>query len=167
MLTYTSAGLNATLTVGTEYDISNFITAQFGNSSFSDAGTDFNITATFLFSVPTPLGTTTDGGTILATAKVNGRGGAPASVDITWSDPVIFTFQNGTALSVDLVNTLYSCASSCNNESFSIEGKFTTLNGQSSQLSETPIPAALPLFASGLGALGLLGWRRKRKAQAA
>ena len=30
-------------------------------------------------------------------------------------------------------------------------------------LSGTPLPAALPLFASGLGALGLLGWRRKRK----
>jgi hypothetical protein len=30
----------------------------------------------------------------------------------------------------------------------------------------TPIPGALPLFASGLGALGLLGWRRKRKAAA-
>jgi hypothetical protein len=27
----------------------------------------------------------------------------------------------------------------------------------------TPVPAALPLFATGLGALGLLGWRRKRK----
>jgi hypothetical protein len=27
----------------------------------------------------------------------------------------------------------------------------------------TPLPAALPLFASGLGALGLFGWRRKRK----
>ena len=27
-----------------------------------------------------------------------------------------------------------------------------------------PLPAALPLFATGLGALGLLGWRRKRKA---
>jgi hypothetical protein len=26
----------------------------------------------------------------------------------------------------------------------------------------TPLPAALPLFATGLGALGLLGWRRKR-----
>jgi hypothetical protein len=29
-----------------------------------------------------------------------------------------------------------------------------------------PVPAALPLFATGIGGLGLLGWRRKRKAQA-
>jgi endo-1,4-beta-xylanase len=33
--------------------------------------------------------------------------------------------------------------------------------------SAVPAPAALPLFATGLGALGLLGWRRKRKAQVA
>ena len=32
-----------------------------------------------------------------------------------------------------------------------------------SDTSATPLPAALPLFAAGLGALGLLGWRRKRK----
>ena len=31
----------------------------------------------------------------------------------------------------------------------------------------TPLPAALPLFATGLGALGVLGWRRKRKNAAA
>jgi hypothetical protein len=30
--------------------------------------------------------------------------------------------------------------------------------------SPVPIPAALPLLASGLGALGFVGWRRKRKA---
>ena len=30
----------------------------------------------------------------------------------------------------------------------------------------TPLPAALPLFAGGLGALGFLGWRRKRKVAA-
>ncbi len=35
--------------------------------------------------------------------------------------------------------------------------------GFETQISETPLPAALPLFANGLGALGLLGWRRKRK----
>jgi len=31
----------------------------------------------------------------------------------------------------------------------------------------TPLPAALPLFAGGLGAMGLLCWRRRRKAAAA
>jgi hypothetical protein len=27
----------------------------------------------------------------------------------------------------------------------------------------TPLPAALPLFGTALGIMGLLGWRRKRK----
>ena len=44
------------------------------------------------------------------------------------------------------------------------------INGESDglfgALTPTPIPAALPLFATGLGALGLLGWRRKRKSNA-
>jgi hypothetical protein len=35
--------------------------------------------------------------------------------------------------------------------------------GNAAPLPETPLPAALPLFATGLGAMGLLGWRRKRK----
>ena len=30
-------------------------------------------------------------------------------------------------------------------------------------VAATPLPAALPLFAGGLGALGLFGWRRKKK----
>jgi hypothetical protein len=34
-------------------------------------------------------------------------------------------------------------------------------------VATTPLPAALPLFATGLAGLGLLGWRRKRKAHAA
>jgi len=33
-------------------------------------------------------------------------------------------------------------------------------------LTATPLPAALPLFAGGLGVMGLFGWRRKRKAAA-
>ena len=35
--------------------------------------------------------------------------------------------------------------------------------GAWSPVAETPLPAALPLFATGLGAMGLFGWRRKRK----
>jgi hypothetical protein len=30
-----------------------------------------------------------------------------------------------------------------------------------------PLPAALPLFAGGLGGLGLMDWRRRRRAAAA
>jgi hypothetical protein len=33
-------------------------------------------------------------------------------------------------------------------------------------LVATPLPAALPLFAGGLGVMGLFGWRRKRKVAA-
>jgi hypothetical protein len=33
-------------------------------------------------------------------------------------------------------------------------------------VSATPLPAALPLFAAGLGVISLVGWRRKRKAAA-
>ncbi len=38
-----------------------------------------------------------------------------------------------------------------------------SLTVNSLSVSATPLPAALPLFATGLGALGFLGWRRKRK----
>jgi probable HAF family extracellular repeat protein len=36
--------------------------------------------------------------------------------------------------------------------------------GYAHTILPTPLPASLPLFASGLGALGLLGWRRKNAA---
>ena len=39
--------------------------------------------------------------------------------------------------------------------------------GPNFETAATPLPAALPLFASGLGAMGLFGWRRKRKNAAA
>ena len=42
----------------------------------------------------------------------------------------------------------------------------TSDSGVFPDTAATPLPAALPLFATGLGGLGLLGWRRKRKAAA-
>jgi endo-1,4-beta-xylanase len=50
-------------------------------------------------------------------------------------------------------------------ESFYLDD--VVINETSPPTSATPVPAALPLFATGLGALGLLGWRRKRKATSA
>jgi hypothetical protein len=49
---------------------------------------------------------------------------------------------------------------------FNIHTSFSGTGEIRGFLAETPLPAALPLFATGLGALGLLGWRRKRKAAA-
>jgi hypothetical protein len=44
-----------------------------------------------------------------------------------------------------------------------INGSF---NDSTTPPSTIPLPAALPLFATGIGGFGFLGWRRKRKAQA-
>jgi hypothetical protein len=46
-------------------------------------------------------------------------------------------------------------------------GEFIYSPGVFSASASTPLPAALPLFATGVGAMGLLGWRRKRKSAAA
>ena len=53
----------------------------------------------------------------------------------------------------------------CANDIILGEVSLSLSGGQ--QLTATPLPAALPLFATGLGVLGLLGWGRKRKAAAA
>jgi hypothetical protein len=54
---------------------------------------------------------------------------------------------------------------------FSAPAGYTVLTstgvGNASPVAATPIPAALPLFTSALGGLGLLGWRRKKAARAA
>jgi hypothetical protein len=53
------------------------------------------------------------------------------------------------------------------NGSFTVQGFDLRTDGSfTTEGAETPLPAALPLFASGIGAMSLLGWRRKRKAAA-
>jgi hypothetical protein len=52
------------------------------------------------------------------------------------------------------------------NNAYTVSAMDVTFTDQADVASTTPLPAALPLFATGLGALGLLGWRRKRKAAA-
>ena len=73
-----------------------------------------------------------------------------------------------------LLDGVKTSFSSANDNSLSITGTVFTFEEDTSSdptfyvsaldYSTTPLPAALPLFATGLGAMGLLSWRRNRKA---
>lgn len=43
---------------------------------------------------------------------------------------------------------------------------FGDFSFEAAPVNEVPLPAALPLLAAGLGAMGFMGWRKKRKALA-
>ena len=46
---------------------------------------------------------------------------------------------------------------------FNLPLGFASISGNFADIQQTPLPAALSLFTTGLGALGLLSWRRKKK----
>ena len=68
----------------------------------------------------------------------------------------IFAAGSGTIFPSDATS---SCTVDSTRTSCVISGTITLAT-----TSAVPLPATLPLFATGLGALGLLGWRRKKKA---
>jgi hypothetical protein len=83
-----------------------------------------------------------------------------------YANPGVFTpsFSATVDYSVTSTDPLCSVFNACGPTPFSQD-----VNGAISltvDAAATPLPAALPLFATGLGGLGLLGWRRKRKALA-
>ena len=85
---------------------------------------------------------------------------------VTWIE-VLFTdanLKNLSAYALDSTDFWFMEDGSTNPQFYvsALEWSTDTIN----LLGGTPLPAALPLFASGLGALGVLGLRRKRKAQA-
>jgi len=77
---------------------------------------------------------------------------------------VTFTVGNGYLDYTILDNGLFgdnfalSWAMTCANDV--IQGQISLASGD---LTGTPLPGALPMFSAGLGMLGLMGWRRKRK----
>ena len=88
-------------------------------------------------------------------------------VSATWSigsGTLTFEIINAFALLSD--NFTFAWAETCANDVILASTTLTSSSGGGTQ-SATPLPAALPLFATGLGALGLLARRKKRKGAAA
>ena len=141
---------------------------------------------TLVGSIPAPEDPVTGSFTITFNPTVSVMGGTAISfnsINIALGTPVSFNYPAGGELAV--------CSSICGftegQNSFLLQiNDFATsptfidfsyaqsgvnavwdATTGSVSVANTPIPATLPLFAIGLGALGLLGWRRKRKAIAA
>jgi hypothetical protein len=144
----------------------------FQNQGLADMVDLVSTTGTILHSVSIPAGTAPDvvsgltwsltSGTsywLLQTTLNNGKfffldGGAlPSDADIA----IVFGGTFSSSISTAIAPSLFT-----SNEDYADFNNITT----SGPVSATPLPAALPLFATGLGALGLLGWRRKRKTSA-
>ena len=135
------------------------------------------------FTVTAPLSITTSGLLTFSTSLPEGLFLQSLDFEIGGQDfslananPIIN--PNVTLFNGNLVGILY--AGQNNDLSFSILvgglgysffDNLTPTNNASGTITASPatvpLPSTLPLFATGLGALGLLGWRRKRKAQAA
>jgi hypothetical protein len=69
-----------------------------------------------------------------------------------------------TILDIDLLDDQLNTAFDPSSDLSFADAHLTVTNPD---LSATPLPATLPLFATGLGAMGLFGWRKKRKNAAA
>ncbi len=73
------------------------------------------------------------------------------------------SLADGNAIFTILMNSKAG-TSTPNGEPVAFDFFELTIEGiQGTQVGVVPLPAALPLYASGLGLLGFLGWRRKRQ----
>ncbi|MCP4383113.1 MAG: hypothetical protein GY798_17105 [Hyphomicrobiales bacterium] len=77
---------------------------------------------------------------------------------VSWNDPVAFAFGNGGILLAYLSDETFSAGL------FGLGTRGATVNAKFTlQVAPVPIPPAIALFAGGLGALGYLAMRRRRK----
>jgi hypothetical protein len=87
-----------------------------------------------------------------------GNNSALETLQVSFFPPFNFVGFTGTVVGDGVILGLVfsqHCSSACSVREATISPSITP--------SAVPLPAALPLFVTGLGALGLIGWRRKRK----
>lgn len=103
--------------------------------------------------------------------NVGGIFGTTSTVDVDINGSQILAAENScttctSTLTWQLFTTTFTASSASTVLAFlNGDPSNDTSNGLDNiTVNATPLPAALPLFATGLGAMGLFGWRRKRRA---
>ena len=115
-----------------------------------DPGTANNIDFT------TPLSATLTPGVVYGLVFGTGLYGASGTGVMTQNNGALAGFGIDTFFQFNSGMAIWKAAAWDGTMRFTVGGN----------VSAVPLPAALPLFAGGLGLLGLLGWRRKRMAAA-
>jgi hypothetical protein len=92
--------------------------------------------------------------------RLNGQLGAPTGVGLS-ADGTTNDFYFSTPLDKSGNTDDLVIAADVKTADICLMGSKTSCSGGFDPMA-TPLPAALPLFATGLGAMGLFGWRRLR-----
>ena len=159
---YTWSGTCTSSCVGTATATLTLIDSYIPGTALSNAVfQSFSYTSSNgLFTLPPSQGFDFIQGTLPASS-----GTAPQSVSIftRLSAGPLFSYSFGSTTPGLWSVLCETIIASCTIPTVNGLGDFGT-DGTFSISSATPLPTTLPLFASGLGALGLLGWRKRRKA---
>jgi hypothetical protein len=110
-------------------------------------------------------GGTLSGGTVIPETVSRGAAGDVIGFNFSTLVPLLFSPGSTTFVLVIKTNATEFTSGTVSEIDGGVAASFAAFapNGVP---EVTPVPTTLPLLATGLGALGLLGWRRKRKAQA-
>lgn len=130
---------------------------------------DVAISVDFSFTAPSETGGTVNG-TSTGKFTSNFLGSGLDQLSIVWDPVTLFDF-GGASLELVIANLIID--ESAGGSFFSgyypngfgtVKGAFTLLagDGSSGLPSAVPVPAALPLFGTGLALMGFLSWRKKR-----
>jgi hypothetical protein len=165
-----AGGLHLTVTANTGMSVWNDLTPNFGGigvgtgSSGADTNDQINgtnvLTLTFSSSVHlTGVATLFDG------AHTPFGNGSPTSLTTGFFllNGSATSFSSANTNSLDLIGSVFTFAEDgVNDPQFYVSGLAYDTTGTGNS-GTTPLPAALPLFAGGLGVMGLFARRRKRK----
>jgi len=83
--------------------------------------------------------------------------------DMGWTQETFSFLAGSSSVTLSFASTVTSNGTSNPIPAFGPALDDVSISERVGAPAETPLPAALPLFASGLGAMGLFGWRRRRK----